>query len=104
MTLPEDDLTQQLIEELDAFCANWRTVYPTMLAAASAAGLQGLLSEWQGTEAGKRYLVQFSGVPDRESASKRAVDAYRHPRSLPFGYDNLGQLGGDESAAVDRPR
>lgn len=92
-----DDLTQQLNEELDAFRPDWRNWYPSVADAARAAGVDALRAAWQLTEAGGKYTRQFLQVPDWVGAAKREGEAYRCPRSLPFGYDNLGQLeSGDE--------
>lgn len=87
-----DELTTQLLEELDAFRTDWRTSYPTLFAAVCAAGLTTLFKQWQATPAGQRYVDKFSDVPDHVGTAKREVEAYRCPRSLPFGYDNLGQI------------
>ncbi len=85
-----DDLTQQLLEGLDAFHPNWRQQYLTLSLAVKAAGLDSLFAKWKNTELGAKYLAKFEGVPDHVGDSRREVEAYRRPQSLPFGYDNIG--------------
>ena len=95
-----DDLTQQLVEELDAFRPKWREEYASLYSAVVAAGAEKLFTRWLSTSNGEKYSQQFGSIPDRVGASKREVEAYRSPSSLPCGYDSLGRtslVGREES-------
>lgn len=88
-----DDLTTELMEELDAFDPKWKEHYPSVGAAAHAAEATGLYTLWRDTPTGIKYRETVRNVPDHVGQSKAAAEAERaQPRSLPFGYDNLGWL------------
>lgn len=91
--LVNDDLTAELMGELDAFNPEWRAKYVSVTEAAHAAAVQDLYYRWLLTADGTKYLGTIRGVPDHVGESRRIAQAERQqPRSLPFGYDNLGWL------------
>ena len=96
-----DDLTSELLEELHAFNPGWKDKYPSVGAAAKAAGVTDLYARWATTPDGAGYISNVHNIPDHVGESRRIAQAERQqPRSLPFGYDNLGWLpdsawGGD---------
>lgn len=86
------NLTTELHEELDAFDPKWKERYPSISVAAREAGVLVLYWRWLNTPDGAKYTSATAGVPDRVGESRREVEAYRAPSSLPFGYDNIGEL------------
>ncbi len=81
-------MKHELFEELEAFDPKWQTHYPTILAAASAANVEGLYRIWlANTVEGKDYFQRMKDVADTAGAIKRAQDSAER---LPFGLGNLG--------------
>lgn len=86
------DLTIDLHEELEAFDPAWRERFPSIAAAARAAGVSEMYGRWLRTPDGCKYAAAVKGLSDHVGDSKREAEAMRAPTSLPFGYDNLGLL------------
>lgn len=86
-------LTTELFEELDAFDPRWQSGYRTIGHAAQAADVLDLYKKWLETPEGVKYLAIVRDVPDHVGRSRALAEIERaQPRSLPFGYDNLGWL------------
>lgn len=86
------NLTDELHEELDAFDPKWKEHYPSINVAAREAGVLELYGRWLNTPDGSKYKASVAGVPDRVGDSKREAEAMRAPASLPYGYDNIGEV------------
>jgi hypothetical protein len=84
------DPSAELMEELDAFCPAWRKVYPSVGAAAKAAGVLNLYVLWLYSPAGAEYLKKVGLLPDYIAAMRRLARLEMGPyRSLPFSLDHL---------------
>lgn len=74
--------TTELQEELAAFDPKWQLHYRTVYAAAAAAGVLEMYSEWLFTELGQRYQELTRDVPDtvrqNELERKLREDAERY--------------------------
>lgn len=84
------DLTIELHEELGAFDPKWQEHYPSIAAAAHAAGVTELYSRWLRTPDGRVYAGTVKELPDHVGESRKEAEVMHAPSSLPFGYSNLG--------------
>lgn len=88
-----DPLTEELLEELDAYRPAWRREFKCVGAAAQAAGVLGLYTRWTQTVQGRQYLAQYSLTPDYEAAAKTLVELENEPDpSLPFNLRNFAWM------------
>lgn len=84
----------ELFEELQAFNPRWQQDYCTLQAAASAAGLQDMYSDWCRGRGAHTAGCQ----PCRDMvAAVSALKAQAQTASLPFRLDTIGQAECDEA-------
>lgn len=65
----------ELFEEIEAYDPKWRQRYPTVRAAAQAAGCPELYTKWLLTPAGRTYADHIASLPDAYGAAQRDRDS-----------------------------
>lgn len=71
------------LEELDAYNYRWQAVYPSMLAAARAAGLEGMYWAWLSqTKEGLQRRLALAGVVDLVEAERRSNASLERYRTM----------------------